>query len=514
MLTFLVLLLGCNRREPNPCPFGCLDDTAVPGADTDTDADTGDTDTDTGDPPEKVLEDDCTPPSSSAVDPFVLIGSVKNTEGAGGANWFVEILDIAYLPDEGQVLAAGQAGVVVYDVIEPTNPITRDHLGAGERGFERYYNLLPIEPGSVWATHREYGLDVLDVSDPDSLRLVGRSDGLGYEGLDRNGDVLYVTSTRGHIDVYDVSDPQAPDYLRQVSDLERPWDVLVVGDYAYVADGAEGLVVLSVAEPDTPVRLTSVSSDGQPFRLAHDDGTLYMVSGAGGLEIFDLTDPAAPERVSTVDVGGGALDVAADDGLVGVVTQEAVVLLDVGRAGTPGAPLPFSYEETEQFAMTIDARSGYWTVGDWNILGMWTAADEAAPAIDLSVDTLAYLDGAETRKVSVTNRGGAALTLAGIVTPDGVSATVSADVLAPGETGTLSLTWDGEGELDDATVCVASDDPGRPTLELVLTSGTDGQGKAIGQIAPNFTLTDLDGNTHRLSEQRGHPVLLAYFATW
>ena len=41
-----------------------------------------------------------------------------------------------------------------------------------------------------------------------------------------------------------------------------------------------------------------------------------------------------------------------------------------------------------------------------------------------------------------------------------------------------------------------------------------GEGKVIGQQAPDFTLMDLDGNLHTLSDQLGHPVVLAYFATW
>ena len=51
-----------------------------------------------------------------------------------------------------------------------------------------------------------------------------------------------------------------------------------------------------------------------------------------------------------------------------------------------------------------------------------------------------------------------------------------------------------------------------PTLTLTLTAGVVGD--YLGQAAPDFALTDLNGDTHRLSEQLGAPVLLAYFATW
>jgi peroxiredoxin len=37
---------------------------------------------------------------------------------------------------------------------------------------------------------------------------------------------------------------------------------------------------------------------------------------------------------------------------------------------------------------------------------------------------------------------------------------------------------------------------------------------SVGEPAPDFTLSDLDGRPVRLSDQRGKPVLVNFFATW
>jgi peroxiredoxin len=37
---------------------------------------------------------------------------------------------------------------------------------------------------------------------------------------------------------------------------------------------------------------------------------------------------------------------------------------------------------------------------------------------------------------------------------------------------------------------------------------------AVGSAAPDFTLRDVNGTVHHLAGQRGHPVLLEYFAVW
>jgi peroxiredoxin len=55
-------------------------------------------------------------------------------------------------------------------------------------------------------------------------------------------------------------------------------------------------------------------------------------------------------------------------------------------------------------------------------------------------------------------------------------------------------------------------------LSMMLVLGTAGPGTAqvldIGQPAPEFALTDLAGNTHRLSQYRGKGILLNFWATW
>ena len=305
------------------------------------------------------------------------------------------------------MLATGQGGLVVYDVEPGSDPVTRGHAGAGDGAFIRYYQLLSAEPGLVWVTHRGVGLDTVDISDADQPTRITRADARGYEGLGRHGDWLYVASTEGRVDVYDVSTPRNPILASSVSGLGRPWDVHVVDGTAYVADGEIGVVALDLSSPGTPSVAGTVESAGMPVRLDADgDGHLYVAAGVGGLEILDLSSPLAPRLVARVDVGGSAQDVALDDGIVGVTTQEAVVLLDVGREGRPDDPRPHAYEETEQFAMTLDAEDGVWVVGDWIILGTWTVAPEPAPALDASQPLLAFLDGSETRELQLRNRGG------------------------------------------------------------------------------------------------------------
>jgi peroxiredoxin len=51
-------------------------------------------------------------------------------------------------------------------------------------------------------------------------------------------------------------------------------------------------------------------------------------------------------------------------------------------------------------------------------------------------------------------------------------------------------------------------------VDLPEISGAAIQSPAIGKQAPDFTLETADGRTLRLSEQRGKPVLINFWATW
>jgi cytochrome c biogenesis protein CcmG/thiol:disulfide interchange protein DsbE len=49
---------------------------------------------------------------------------------------------------------------------------------------------------------------------------------------------------------------------------------------------------------------------------------------------------------------------------------------------------------------------------------------------------------------------------------------------------------------------------------LVVSRGAAGTPTAIGRMAPDFTVADLDGNALRLADLRGRPVIVNFWASW
>jgi len=83
--------------------------------------------------------------------------------------------------------------------------------------------------------------------------------------------------------------------------------------------------------------------------------------------------------------------------------------------------------------------------------------------------------------------------------------------LAQGEVNPQANQQAGESAIDADTAAPEEQEaPAEPIIEGPLPPVDP----TIGNLAPDFTLTTLDGQTVTLAELRGHPVMLNYWVTW
>ncbi len=480
------LLLACVDPTAKPPDAGGADHTADVGDTADTGAEW------------LALPATCEPPASLPADPLVLEGQVRVTQA--GPSGFLEALDVHL--DGHLAYVVGMGGLLVFDVADPAAPVKL--AGPWDPGRGKLHRVEPLQAGLVATSQREEGVLLWDVSDPAAPTQVGLIEGEGMEGLAWVGERLWVTVRGEGVRAYDVSDPAAPAERARAAGLSAPWELASTGDgWLYAADNALGVVPVDIRDPDAPVVGAPVSVGGAALHARYDADRLYVAAGGDGVVVLDASDRAAPALLHTVGTGGSAVMTDVADGRLWVADHEGVGVFALGD----GAPTPIQRDRTEQFALAVDAEGSRGVVGDWNLFEAWQLLPGIdAGALDLASDTLRY--SASTVTATLTNRGSGPLVLHGATVADpGVALAVSAATIAPGETATLRLT----GVTGDTTVCLATDDPDEPTRTLDVRASAE---PPAGVPAPDFALTDLDGNVHRLSEQLGNPVLLAYFATW
>ncbi len=510
---FLLALPGCAGEELPPPPAG------GGGAGDTGDVATGETgeptdqptDTDTG---VYTLAESCEAPADLPVDPITEVGSLEDFE----LPRFWELVDLEVFPDEDLVIGSGQGGLVFFDVSEDKPEFYRQEPDFGQERFVKIEKLGDHGLAATnWNVIYETDFAVFDLSDPWNPERTDVLDMTLPAGMAWNDPVLYVLALDGQLHVLDVSDFEDVQVLDSIEGLASPYEMAIVGDWGYIADTPVGLIPVDLADPVAPVLGTPVESALGAWDLATDDSYVYVAVGTAGVRIYSLDDPAAPTLVSEItDVGGiNGLDVDGD--LMVGVSHADLVAWDVSDREHPVA---LGKQDNNQFALAVQVVGEQAYVGDWAFLSVWHVDPTVrSPEADLQNSELSFQDGAGTRTLEITNLGADTLDLVGATLGDDRVTLVSdRERVPPGRSAELLLTFDDDSVAPELTteLCLATNDPDEPVVVVpVQTVSSDGIADiAVGQPAPDFTLNDLDGNTHRLYDHLGSPVVLVYFSTW
>ena len=214
---------------------------------------------------------------------------------------------------------SGNAGVRVYGLEDPAAPRL---LGAFQPTHQpvAYYHDFEVRGDRAYgsAIYRGGGVDVLDVSDPEDIRLVTT---FTYPGAGAHntcstpdGATVYVgdeIGTNGNwMRIFDVSDVENAELVGEIV-VERQATVhncYVVGDRLFVAHYTEGLRVFDVSDPHAPVEVAFLDT--------------YLEPGFGFRGAWTATPPLPSGKVLVSDLQSGLF----------VVVLEG----DRGVSSTPG----------------------------------------------------------------------------------------------------------------------------------------------------------------------------------
>ena len=458
------------------------------------------------------LPDNCTAPDGLSDDPLQLVARPEDDEPQQGGPLY-EMLDLAYAPTEELMYAVGQGGLIVWELQTPSIIGTFP-----PEGHSRYHQIELLSDGLVAVSHRDRGIEIINVSgDPSTYSVDYFWPIFGASGMAWIPPYLYVTSQDGELDTLKFKN-EALTPVSTVYGLEAPWVFVIDGEHGWIADNLLGIVPIDLSDPELPVIGESVETVGGALDIVHHTNNsgqevLYVATGSTGLQVFSVDEAGLPVAEMSIPYSNSIVSVAADEDTLWIVGHEDVAVLDISDALNP---IPIGVEETQGFGLHVEAEGATGWVADWGQLAIYQVDSLVlAPSIDLSTDAPLMGDSNEVT-VTLGNRGGATLNLFGATSTDPrVTILSSTDEVPSGESGEIKLLFTGDDQPLDATICLASNDPENPTLMLQLSDQSEIQSSiAYGETAPDFTLTDLDGTTHRLSEQLGHPVVLVYFATW
>jgi len=430
--------------------------------------------------------------------------------------FFAELQDIEVDGDRAFIFGVG--GLMIMNVSDPDQPFLLGRYNPPGGPYVRFYRGA-VAGDYAYGGAREDLLMAINMTSslaPYRTAVVGHP-GMSYEGCAVEDGRLYACRHSDGLQILDLADPGMPEHLGEYPDLVNAWDVVVRNGLAYVADGLGGLRILDVSDPAAPALVASMPRDGAVVDVVLTGDLAILAMGSAGVDVVDVSDPAAPVWRGRYDSSGLAITVDAVGDRVFVADWDDVEVVDVSN---PGQPVAAGFEDTPVRAMGLAADEDRVYVADWAKLRIYDFG--ATSQGDLQVpESMVFgrVDhgGVVDTTVTVANTGGGSLLVTDVqVFDDAFELQPPLNfVLGPGDSRDVPLRYTRGTNLFDATFLrVDAEDSDEPFINVPVTAGRNPSDLNVGQGAPNFTLQDMDGAPHTLSQYLGKVVVLAFFANW
>lgn len=304
----------------------------------------------------------------------------------------VAVLNPSYI----EVVGFPPGGIVSVDVSDPTRLQIVDTLALG--AFP--WGIAISEARSYVASHCG-GLQIVDISDPHSLKRIGVYDKVWDRarsvGISRRLSLACVANNVQGLKIVDISDPKEP-IERGSFPVAYCFDVQAPGTIAYVVFSG-GLLIIDIRKPDYPVELGRIGLSGASRLDAANDSIVYVACGWAGLVRINVRDPRNPKITGRCDIP--ASDVAeadtivcvaaGDSGLRVINVSDPDTIYEVGSCLTPGHAT--AVDVLRDTAYVADGPAGLSVIDISNPHNpIWLdSCDTPGTTRDVAVDPLAYI---------------------------------------------------------------------------------------------------------------------------
>lgn len=236
----------------------------------------------------------------------------------------------------GVVASESGRALEIWELTDPARPAlrNRNHLEDSPTGLAVRGTTAAVAVGDR--------LVVFDLAEVEAPRRRGDVTVLGsYESdvaLSDDGTTIFAASRwNGGLVVVDASDPEAPRVVGRDPVTGSAVELRVVGPRLYYAAGGE-LRAYDLSRPSSPVLLGSLKFPGawdlSGFEV--DGNLVHFPVGDGAVQVWDFTDPSAPVRLNETagSPGGGSLAILGGRG-VAASSGGGLSLFDLGIRSAP-----------------------------------------------------------------------------------------------------------------------------------------------------------------------------------
>ncbi|MCF7811044.1 choice-of-anchor D domain-containing protein [bacterium] len=225
-------------------------------------------------------------------------------------------------------VSVGEDGFIIVDVTDP------DSLEiVGSYDTPGYAWDIAVYDGYGYVADGEYGVRVIDVLDHNRLAEVSHYDTPGLaRDVSIDGEYAYVADDVMGLRIIDISDPQEIDEIGYCNTRGWSYEVSIQGNYAYVADERHGVRVIEVSDPYEPEEIGYYDTAENAYAVDVNGCHAFVADGVGGVDILDITEPENPSSIRVFYTPSAANDISISGNYIFVTDGEwGLQIIDVSE---------------------------------------------------------------------------------------------------------------------------------------------------------------------------------------
>ncbi len=245
-------------------------------------------------------------------------------------------------------LVGGQGRLVVTDLTGRGHPgQARQSVNAAARSFILNLPAAPVALSHlspdvsdpfVYAAVGAAGVSAIRIADAPGvgvtaatlLATVPLQGGRTATDVIQAGDLLYVGTQQGTIDVLSLSNPEAPMVVGSVT-VGSPVNDLALAGFVLYAATQGGLASVALDTPESPTMISPPFGGVAVNGVAISEGRAYLAAGGAEVRVLDVRTPAAPQALSSLPLPAGGN--SAQDVIVSVLPGQTWLLVLDGADG-------------------------------------------------------------------------------------------------------------------------------------------------------------------------------------
>ncbi len=295
--------------------------------------------------------------------------------------------------------------VYIINISNPASPSLSATIGSSTTvGTLNQVNAVAVQGRYLYIAASVPGTNyilVYDISSPNSPQYLGNiSEAQGVDALAIQGTYLYATLAATGLQIVDISNPASLVNKGSLSTAQVN-TVVVQGRYAYLANGTT-LQAVNVSNPNSPVSVSTVTLDSSESNMTLQGKYMYVaISTSHELQVVNISNPASMSITGTTAAGTEVRSIALSGNyayvadytngklLVYDMGGAAIQLLQVGSATASSLDVSgtLQVEGSASFAGGLRVNQGFSVDGNSSIQGALQIQNSSGVSL-LNADTV------------------------------------------------------------------------------------------------------------------------------